>query len=157
MPMASATVGSMRRWPITLRPPERSVGEAEARVVSPDDRQPRVVSDGAEAARTVDDIQADQFAEADDPATCRGVRPREPYIGLEVPQAHHLQRSWYVFAWAGCEYWSRDTIWAAAVDRPDLVGSGRADAEGRSLNAIACGWSRSRPLTAGPRRVAIVK
>jgi hypothetical protein len=38
--------------------PERRVGEVEARVGGPQDRQPRVVGDGAEAARPVDDVQA---------------------------------------------------------------------------------------------------
>ena len=31
------------------------------------------------------------------PARCRGVRPGQPHVGLEFPQARHLQRSRHGF------------------------------------------------------------
>src|SRR5271165_7036675 len=74
------------------RMPERRIGELEVRIHGPQNRGPGVVSPRLAAARPVDDVHADDLVEADACATCRWVRGRDPYVGLELPQAHDVER-----------------------------------------------------------------
>ena len=74
------------------RMPEGRIGELEARIHGPQSRRPGLVSRRLGAARPVDDVHADHLVEADAPAPCRRVGGRDPHVGLELPEAHDVER-----------------------------------------------------------------
>ena len=74
------------------RMPHGGTGEFEARIHRAQHPRPGVINSGVQAARPVDDDHPGQLAQADRPAARRRVRRGDPHIGLELPQAHDLER-----------------------------------------------------------------